>query len=74
MTDNLPTPAAPDPAIESTQGAADMVTSVDARCSAQEQMLAAGLEILGSCDKLSKMSILMQNKDMTHFCSLFRYM
>jgi len=63
MTDKAASPAEPQikSVVESTEGAAEMVTSVAPALSAQEQMLAAGLEVLGPCEKLSKMPMLMQN-------------
>lgn len=55
-----PIPPAARSATQSTEGAAEMVTGVVPRRSAQEQMRDAGLEILGPCEKLSKMPLLMQ--------------
>jgi CRP/FNR family cyclic AMP-dependent transcriptional regulator len=56
MADREPAPADP----QSTAGAAELVTSVAPRLSAQEQLRAAGLELLGPCEKLSQQPLLMQ--------------
>jgi CRP/FNR family cyclic AMP-dependent transcriptional regulator len=50
----------------STEGAAELVTSVAPRRSAQEQLRAAGLEILGPCERLSQQPGLMQQSALLH--------
>lgn len=46
---------------ESTQGAAELVTSVAPRRSVEEQLLAAGLELVGPCEGLSRQRELLQH-------------
>ena len=46
---------------ESTAGAAALVNNVTLRRSAEEQIHAAGLELLGPCERLSQLPLLMQH-------------
>lgn len=51
---------------ESTAGAADLVTSVAPRRSAEEQILAAGLELVGPCQGLSQQRELLARSPLLH--------
>ena len=48
----------------STVGAAELVTSVAPRRPALEQLRAAGLEIIGCCERLSQQSTLLRDSDL----------
>jgi len=54
------------PDTASTEGAAELVASVAPRRSAQEQLRAAGLEILGPCERLSQQPGLMEQSALLH--------
>jgi CRP-like cAMP-binding protein len=55
-----------EPPDESTAGAAELVTSVAPRRSAQEQILAAGLELVGPCEGLSRQRELLARSPLLH--------
>lgn len=50
----------------STAGAAELVTPAALRRSAEEQIREAGLELLGPCERLSQLPMLMQHSALLH--------